>query len=66
MGAGTFKCRCLTEINLTFAPFCRSIRVIAFPNPIAAPVTTATFPLKAIPELGEYGENKVGRCSTTT
>lgn len=55
MGAGMFKCMSLTEKNLTLAPFCRSIRVIAFPNPIAAPVTTATFPPNAISELVEYG-----------
>lgn len=34
--------------NFTLAPFCRSISTIAFPIPIAAPVTTAILPFKAI------------------
>ena len=36
------------DTDLTVAPFCKSISVIAFPIPCAAPVTTAILPFKAM------------------
>lgn len=46
--------------TFTLAPFCRSISVIAFPIPIAAPVTAAILPFNAISAAQSEEEEVVG------
>src|SRR5262245_16946656 len=51
----------LTSTTATFAPLCANARADAAPIPLAAPVTTATFPLRSIVSPPRIGSLRV-RC----